>query len=192
MKTLVTYSLGAAMILAAAYAQTSGIDKKKLMSPNEKSPGTETSATIAGKQIWIYYHAPSVRQRKVFGSADALQPEDSVWRLGADYATVLHTDGTLTFRGLTVPPGDYSLYAFLDKGKWELIVNKKTGQWGINRDGSTTDQPADEVGRVPMTMSKPASPVETLKIDLDSPGGNRGAISVAWADVRATAPFTVK
>lgn len=192
MKQLVTYSLMAGMILAAAFAQTPGIDKKKLISPNQQSPGTEAAATVGGKQIWIYYHAPSVRGRKVFGSADALQPEESIWRLGADYATVLHTDGEMAFRGLTVPPGDYSLYAFLDKGQWQLIVNKKTGQWGINRDGSTTDAPADELGRVPMTMAKNASPVETLKIDVDHAQGNRGAIVVKWENVTATAPFTVK
>lgn len=192
MKTLVTYALMAGMVLAAAFAQTAGIDKKKLMTKNAQSPGTETSATIAGKQIWIYYHAPSVRGRKIFGGAGALQPDDSIWRLGADSATVLHTDGELAFRGLTVPAGEYSLYAFLDKGQWQLIVNKKTGQWGINRDNSTTDEPGDELGRVPMTMKKAAAPVETLKIDLEQPGGNRGAISVAWENVMATAPFTVK
>jgi hypothetical protein len=182
----------AGMILAAAFAQTQGIDKKKLMKENAQSPGTETAATIAGKQLWVYYHAPSVRGRKIFGGADALQPDESIWRLGADYATVLHTDGELAFRGLTVPPGDYSLYAFLDKGQWQLIVNKKTGQWGINMDGSTTDTPGDELGRAPMTMAKNASPVEKLKIDVDQGQGNRGAIVVKWENVAATAPFTIK
>jgi len=182
----------AGMILAAALAQGQGIDKKKLMTENEQSPGTETATDIGGKHIWIYYHAPSVRSRKIFNGAGALQPDESVWRLGADRATVLHTDANLDINGLAVPAGDYSLYVFLDKGKWDLIVNKKTGQWGINMDGSTTDVPADELGRTAMTMSKPASPVEKLKIDLAHTGGNRGKINVAWENVEASVPFTVK
>jgi hypothetical protein len=187
-----TYALTAGMVVAAAFAQGQGIDKKKLITKNTASPGTETSTTIGGKQLWIYYHAPSVNGRKVFGGEGALQPDESIWRAGADYATVLHTEGTIDFKGLTVPPGDYSLYVFLDKGQWQLIVNKKTGQWGINRDGSTTDQPGDELGRTAMTMSKPAGLVETLKIDLASEAGNRGALTIQWENVKASVPFTVK
>jgi hypothetical protein len=189
MKQLVTCAVMAGMILGAAFGQ---IDKSKLMTKNPQSPGKETSATIGGKQLWIYYHAPSVRGRHFFGSADAIQPDDSVWRLGADYATVLHTDAALDIHGLAVPAGDYSLYIFLDKGKWQLIVNKKTGQWGIKNDGGTTDDPADELGRTALTMAKPAAPVETLKIDLSSAGGNRGKLQIEWENVSASIPFTAK
>jgi Protein of unknown function (DUF2911) len=191
-KQLVTYSLMAAMILATAFARDQGIDKKKLYKENADSPGTETSTTISGKRLWIYYHAPSVRSRKIFNGAGALQPDESIWRLGADYATVLHTDANLDINGLAVPAGDYSLYVALDKGQWDLIVNKKTGQWGINMDGTTTDAPGDELGRTKMTMAKTPSPVETLKINLSNAGGNRGKLAVDWENVSASVPFTVK
>src|ERR1700722_18344976 len=92
MKQLLTCAAMAGMILGAAFGQ---IDKSKLMSKNAQSPGKETSVSIGGKQIWIYYHAPSVRGRHFFGGADAVQPDDSIWRAGADYATVLHTDAAL-------------------------------------------------------------------------------------------------
>jgi hypothetical protein len=182
----------AGMIFAAVLAHGQGVEKSKLATKNPQSPGTETAATISGKQIWIYYHAPSVRGRKIFNGEGALQPDESIWRLGADYATVLHTDATLDLKGLTVPPGDYSLYMFLDKGKWELIVNKKTGQWGVNQDNSTTDVRTDELGRAAMTMSKTASPVEKMKIEVVGAGGNRGRLDVEWENVAATLPFTVK
>jgi hypothetical protein len=189
MKQLVTCAVMAGMILGAAFGQ---IDKSKLITKNTQSPGKETSATIGGKQLWIYYHAPSLRDRHFFGGAGAIQPDGSVWRLGADYATVLHTDAPLDLHGLAVPAGDYSLYVFLDQGKWQLIVNKKTGQWGIKNDGSTTDDPADELGRTALTMAKPGAPVETLKIDLSSAGGNRGKLQIEWENVAASVPFTVK
>jgi hypothetical protein len=172
--------------------QGTPVDKSKLMKKNAQSPPMETSVTINGKQIWIVYHAPSVRGRKIFGGADALQPDDTIWRLGADYATVLHTEGSLDFNGLQVPAGEYSLYVALDKGKWQLIVNKQTGQWGITMAGATTDDPAKDLGRIVLEMSKPSSPVEQLKIALSSPGGNKGMLNIAWEKVEASAPFTVK
>jgi len=179
----------AGMIAGAAFGQ---FDKSKLLTKNTDSPGAETSVAIGGKKLWIYYHAPSVRGRHFFGGAGALQPDDSVWRAGADYATVLHTDADLDIRGLAVPAGDYSLYVFLDKGKWQLIVNKKTGQWGIKQDNSTTDAPADELGRTALTMAKPASLVETLKIELSGAGGSKGKLQIDWENVSASVPFTVK
>lgn len=195
MRPIVTCAFVTAAMLAltvAGLGQSPSVDKSKLMRKNPQSPPMEASATIDGKQVWVVYHAPSVRGRHIFNGEGALQPDDSTWRLGADYATVLHTDGTLTFKGLTVPPGDYSLYVALDKGKWELIVNKQTGQWGINRDGSTTDDPSKDVGRVAMSMSKPSSSVEQLKIAITGTGGNKGDLEIAWENVEAKAPFTVR
>src|ERR1041384_3184626 len=156
------------------------------MTSNPASPAKETTVTINGKKVGIWYHAPSVKGRKIFGGTDALQPDNSVWRLGADNATWLHTDAELDFAGLKVAPGDYSLYIDLDSGKWKLIVNKKTGQWGINRDGSTTRVASDDVGTTALTMSKPGSPVEQLKITLSPAGGNKGKLQIEWENVIAS------
>jgi len=93
------------------------VKKEDLATKNTASPGAETSVTVNGKNIWIYYHAPSVRGRHIFGGAGAHQPDGSVWRLGADYATVLHTDADLDLNGLAIPKGDYTLYADLDNGQ---------------------------------------------------------------------------
>ena len=187
MKNLVVFSL---LLAAAAFAQT---PKNKYMTPGTGgSPPKMTSVTIDGKEIWIVYHAPSVKGRKIFGSADALQPPNTIWRLGADTATFLHTDADLNINGLAVPKGEYSLYIALNAGKWDLMVNKQTGQWGINRDGSTTMNPAQNVGKAAMTMSKPASPVEMMSIALAATGGNKGKLTVAWSDTEGSVDFTAK
>jgi hypothetical protein len=189
MRRVVAGAMLAGLLVTAGLAQA---DRKKLLSPNPKSPPMEAAVTIEGKQIWIVYHAPSVNGRHIFGGADALQPDDSVWRAGADWATVMHTDATLDLGGVTVPPGDYSLYVFLDKGKWQLIVNKKVGQWGITRAGATTLEEAENVGKASMTMSKPGSPVEVFKITLSQAGSNKGKLQMEWEKVSASVPFTVK
>jgi hypothetical protein len=192
-------------MLGSALAQ---VDVSKLITGNQTSP--EAIAAIhygpEGKMIWIFYHAPSVsdsktkEKRHIFNGAGALQPDDTIWRLGADYATVLHTDADLDLGGLAVPKGEYTLYIDLDKGNWKLIVNKQLmnargtrPQWGIaNAKGDTTDDPAKEVGRTALTMGKPASPVETLKIALNRTGDTQGKLEIAWENVTASVPFTVK
>ncbi len=195
MRQIALFALLLAGISGIASAQ---IKKDELKTGNAQSPEAETAVTIAGKQVWVFYHAPSVKGRKMFGSPTALQPEGSVWRMGADYATILHTDGDLVFKGLTLPKGDYALYIALNKGQWDLIINKTlmaaNGKhlWGINMDGTTTNNPATEVGRVAMTMSKPTAPTETLKIDLTSSGGAAGTLGVKFENVTASVPFTVK
>ena len=167
-------------------------DKKKFQTKNPQSPPMDTSVTIEGKQIWIAYHAPSVRGRKIFGGADTLQPDNTVWRAGADQATFLHTDAALDLNGVAVPAGEYTLFIDLDKGKWQLIVNKQTGQWGIKQDGAANFQESQNVGKVAMTMSKPPALVEQYKITLSSAGGNKGKLEFAWENVVASVPFTVK
>src|SRR5665811_603909 len=153
----ITGVLALAVVAGLAAAQDA---PKKKAAP--ASPPMETSATIGGKSIAIKYSAPSVRGRKIFGGADALQPDNTVWRAGANNATALHTDGEITIGNLNVPAGDYTLYVFLDPQGWQLIVSRQTGQWGIVPGGTSLDE-SKAIGRTPMKMSKPATLVETYK-----------------------------
>jgi hypothetical protein len=189
-KRAVTVGLSMTVMLVSALAQ---IDVSKLIIGNQTSP--EAIAAIhygaEGKVIWIFYHAPSMtdsktkEKRHIFNGPGALQPDGTIWRLGADFATILHTDADLDIGGLAVPKGEYALYIDLGKGNWKLIVNKQVMDvrrgrplWGIaNRKGDTTNDPATELGRVSLTMGKPATPVETLK-RLPSPA--RATLRASW------------
>src|SRR5215471_7374352 len=157
----------------------------------QASPPKETSATIGGKVVTIKYSAPSVRGRKIFGGAGALQPDNSVWRAGANNATALHTDGDIMIGNLSVPAGDYTLYVYLDPKGWQLVVSKQTGQWGINRDGSTTLDDTKAIGRTPMNMSKPPALVETYKMTLAGEG-KKGTLTLEWENVVASVNITAK
>ena len=71
----------------------------------------------------------------------------------------IHTDADLDLGGLTVPAGDYTLYVDLTTpDQWTLIVNKKSGQWGLSYDKTA------DLGRVKMKMSKPASDSLTVRL----------------------------
>lgn len=157
----------------------------------ETKAGLTESVTINGKKIVIQYASPAVNGRvgKLFGKDGRIGQDQTypVWRAGANDATVLHTNADLDLGGLAVPKGDYSLFVNLaNPSAWELIVNRQTGQSGLEYDSK------QDLGRVKMTMSKPAAMVEQLKYTLSSSGGNKGKLELAWENVAASVPFTVK
>jgi len=155
----------------------------------QQSPSATATGTIGGKTITIKYSAPSLRGRQMFGDGGRISkdPNYPIWRAGANAATALHTDGNLDVGGLNVPAGDYTLYVNLkDTNQWELVISKQTGQWGL------TYNPANDLGRVKMTMSKPSAPIETLKYTIADAGGKKGKIELAWGDYVASVPVTVK
>jgi hypothetical protein len=156
---------------------------------NPQSPSAQASVTIGGKSITIKYSAPSLRGRKMFGPDGQISkdPTYPAWRTGADDATALHTDADLHNGTVTVPKGDYTIYTLVNVTPWQLIINKQTKQWGTEYDKS------QDLGRVPMTVTKPSAPIETFKITLSPKGGgNQGKLQLEWENVIASVPFTVK
>jgi hypothetical protein len=147
------------------------------------SPPAQTFVVIAGKKITIDYHAPQMHARKIFGG---LEPYNKVWRAGANEATAFHTDANLQIKSLAVPKGNYTIYVWLDQKQWQLIINKQTGQWGLEYDQGR------DLGRVPMDMSKPPKPIDVFKMTLSSGGGNNGKLQLEWENTIASVPFTVK
>lgn len=50
-----------ALLLSGMMLAVAQVKKEELATKNTLSPGAETSVTVNGKNVWIYYHAPSVR-----------------------------------------------------------------------------------------------------------------------------------
>jgi hypothetical protein len=151
--------------------------------PPPLSPPAKTSITINGQKITINYSAPSMRKRVIFGG---LVPFDQVWRAGANDATLLHTSVDLEFKGLIVPAGDYSLFVWPDPKQWQLIINKQTGQQGVEYHQER------DLGRVPMDMGRLPKPVETYRMTLTRAGGMQGQLKLAWENTAATVDFVVR
>jgi hypothetical protein len=154
-----------------------------------QSPPAQTSATIDGKTLSVRYSAPSVRGRKIFGAGGLLSsdPTYPAWRAGANSATSFHTDADLDINGLTVPKGDYTIYAWIaDADNWQLILSKQTGQWGLTYNAKM------DLGRVKMTMSKPPAPIEVYKVALSSTGPKTGKLQLEWENHIASVPIAVK
>jgi hypothetical protein len=155
----------------------------------QKSPPMQATGIIAGKTLSIKYGAPSVRGRQIFGDGGRISqdPNYPVWRAGADPATLFHTDADLQIGDLTVPKGDYSFYVLVkDPDAWQLIINKQVGQWGLDYD------PAQDLGRVKMTMTKPPALIEQLKYVISSDGPKSGKIEIEWEHYIASVKLTAK
>ncbi len=154
-----------------------------------QSPPATASATIGGKSVKVQYSAPSVRGRKIFGDGGLLSrdPTYPAWRAGANAATTFKTEAAIDVGGLAVPAGTYTLYAWVkNPDQWDLIVSKEKGQWGL------TYNAAADLGRVKMTMSKPAALVETLKYTLTDKGAGAGELRLEWEQHVATVALHVK
>lgn len=96
------------------------------------SPPGAAELEVDGMQVAIRYSRPSVRGRVIFGSeADgALQPYGSYWRLGANEATELTVNKDVTFNGVPLKAGTYSLYAIPGADSFRIGVNAESGKWG--------------------------------------------------------------
>jgi hypothetical protein len=152
-------------------------DKSKRPSP----PATATGK-VMGATITINYSSPAVKGRKIWGG---LVPYDKVWRAGANEATLFETNKDIKVEGKSLPAGKYSLYAIPGEKEWVIILNSKTGQWGVKMDESTTEEPANDVLRVMVKPEKSANFNERLKYIVDKNG-----FALEWENLKV--PVSIK
>lgn len=156
------------------------------------SPPEQATVSLGGHTVTINYNAPSVKGREgqIFNQGGLIQKthkEYPVWRAGANAATTLSTDADMKIGNLDVPAGKYTLFVDIsDPDNWVLIVNKKTGEWGLAYDAS------QDLGKTPMQMSKPPEMVEQLKYTLTSESNTKGTLTLAWEDHAASVSIEVK
>jgi hypothetical protein len=148
-------------------------DKSKKPSP----PAQAQCKLSDGKTITVDYSSPRAKGRKIFGD---LVPYGQVWRTGANDATTFVTDTNLTVGGKDVPAGHYTIFTVPSSDKWTLIINKKTGEWGI-----PYKYEGDELARVDMKVSPTSSPVENFTIAFDQKG-NSCTLNVSWENTQAS------
>ncbi|HZC23091.1 MAG TPA: DUF2911 domain-containing protein [Candidatus Binatia bacterium] len=148
------------------------------------SPPASASCDLgAGKSIKTDYSSPRMKGRKIFGD---LVPYDKVWRTGANEATTFVTSSDVVVGGKNVPAGSYTLFTVPSANKWTLIINKKTGEWGI-----PYKYESDELARIDMKVSKVSSPVENFTINYEK-AGNSCTLQIEWDTTRASVDISAK
>ena len=139
-------------------------------------------AKIGNAQFIIDYGRPLLRGRKLLG--DVL-PYDYVWRTGANAATQFTTSAPIQLAGMQVPAGKYTLWTVPHADGVELIVNKETGQWGTEYDGSKN------LGKAKFTTEVLSTPVEAFTISIVPVDTKHGTLVMEWGSFKWTAPIEV-
>jgi hypothetical protein len=140
-------------------------------------------ATIGDASFTIDYGRPLVRGRVLLGD---VVPYDHVWRTGANAATQFTTSMPVTVAGIRLAAGTYTLWTVPRTSGPELIVNRQTGQWGTEYDGS------QDIGTGTMTTQALASPVEKFTMTITPSTRTHGALIMEWGPFRWTAPIDVR
>jgi hypothetical protein len=124
-----------------------------------------------------------MKGRKIFG---ALVPFGEVWRAGANESTTFVTDTDLNVGGTTVPAGSYTIFAVPNADKWQLVISKKTGEWGTAYPGAGND-----LARIDMKVSQLPSPMENFTISFDKSGSGCN-LTMSWETTKASVPVAAK
>ena len=191
-----TFGLAAALVVAAtlvaaspAMAQAQKKKQRQRLSPHET-----ITAVVDGSDVKVVYGRPYTKKpgtdevRKIWGG---LVPYDQVWRTGADEATLLTTTKPIVIGDLTLAPGTYSLFTFPSAdGSAKLIVNKRTGQWGIPYDEKKEAE--NELARVDLKKDTLDKPVDQFTMALEKGPSGGGVIKMVWETTQYSVPFTVK
>lgn len=148
------------------------------------SPTASASCDLGGaKTINTVYSRPQMRGRKIYGD---LVPFGKVWRAGANEATTFVTGSDLEIGGTKVPAGKYTIFTVPEPEKWTLIINKKTGEWGI-----PYKYESDKLARVGMKVSTLPSPVENFTIAYDK-SDSGCTLRMDWETTRASVDIRAK
>ena len=190
-----TFGLAAGLVVAATLVGASPAAAQAQKKQRQRlSPHETITAVVDGSEVKIVYGRPYTKKpgtnevRKIWGG---LVPYDRVWRTGADEATLLTTTKPIAIGDLTLPAGTYSLFTLpASDGSAKLIINKRTGQWGIPYD--ETKEAANELGRVGLKKDTVEKPVDqfTMAVEKGPTGG--GVLKMMWETTQYSVPFTVK
>ena len=147
----------------------------------------------AGKPalLRIDYGQPHLRGRHI--NSDSLVPLGTVWRMGANGATIFTTDVDLTIGNKAVSKGRYIAQLLPTKSGWTLILQvETTGAASIN---PTPYDAKKDAARIDLTSHSLTSPVESFSIWLipsTAPGAQRGELRMAWDTIMLTAEWAVR
>lgn len=170
------------LILIAAFSTS--IASAQEDASKRPSPAAQAQCKFNdGKTVTVDYSSPRVKGRKIFGG---LVPYGEVWRTGANEASTFVTDANVVVGSKDVSAGNYTIFTVPKEDKWTLIINKKTGEWGI-----PYKYESDELARTDMTVSKPSSMMENFTISFDQ-NGSSCKMNMSWENTRASVEIKEK
>ena len=144
----------------------------------QASPAAMVKQTIGLTDVTVNYHAPSVKGRKIFGD---LVPYGSLWRAGANEATLITFTDELFLNHERVPAGTYSFFIFPQSDSlWQVVLNKDTGLWGLEGYNELDDVAYLEVRPVKNDFH------ETMQFSFSDISANKGKLNLVWENMKVS------
>ena len=151
------------------------------------NPRGTSEITVNGKKVSVEYGRPSLKGRTIDQMLGRLQP-GQFWRLGADQSTTFSTETDLAFGDVTIPKGEYSIWARKDaNNKWTLVFNKAHGIFGTEHKAHASE----DFAFVPLKASKPTDSAEMVTLGL-AQEGDGGVLTIQWGNLKLSAYFKAK
>lgn len=141
------------------------------LTPQPSSTQTVVQDFGLGK-INLVYSRPDVKGRKIFGG---MEPYGTVWRTGANSATVIKFSDTVTMEGNKVPAGEYGLFSIPGEKEWTIILSKQPNQWG-----AYSYKQADDFLRFTVKTEHPAALVETMTLAFNNVTTTTADLQMMW------------
>jgi hypothetical protein len=146
---------------------------------NKRSPQAIAQVTQNGISVSVKYCQPYKKGRTIFGG---VVPYGKVWRTGANAATTIQLAQDVRINGNRLAKGRYSLYTIPTPTDWTVIINRRTGQWGISY------KEAADIMRFVAPIRTYSPPAEQFFISFEpQPGGIQ--MLLTWDDVQVAVPM---
>ncbi len=160
------------------FAANMGIAQVKMPAPSS----TQTiKQDFALGTIELIYSRPSIKGRKIFGD---LVPFYTVWRTGANSATILKFNDAVEIGGKKIDTGSYALYTIPTATSWEIILNKGTSNWGTNG-----YKESDDVVRLKLPSMLMASSIETFSMQFANIKPESCELHIMWDKTAIAIPI---
>ena len=141
-----------------------------------------TRTQIGNAMFTVDYSRPLLRGRTLLGD---VIPYDRVWRTGANAATQFTTSTPIRLAGMQVPAGTYTLFTVPHTNGVDLIVNKQSGQWGTEYNGSLN------LGTARIISEVATAKVEEFTVSIIPSDNRHGTLVLEWGSFRWIAPIEV-
>jgi hypothetical protein len=173
----------AMLLLALTVALSTDLQAQGLKMPQASTSQTITQAFGLGK-ITLNYSRPNVKGRKIFG---AMEPYGSVWRTGANSATIISFTEPVKIDGKELAAGEYGLFTIPGKDEWTVIFNKGAKQWGAYE-----YKESDDALRVKVKASKLKDKVETFTIQFADVYPTAAKLQLMWENTAVSVDLTTE
>ncbi len=164
------------------HVHEAGAESKMPADTIKKSIPKEVHAQLGDTHHMIYYYAPAVRGRAIWGG---LVPFGEVWVTGAHRATHWQFDKDIMIGKQRIPAGKYGVFTIPGKKEWVFILNK-------NWDQHLADdyKASEDLIRINVKPGKSSKMQERLAYYLNENKKKQNELIISWEKLRIKLPFT--